>query len=44
MYIDDTVIASLITVGASLVIGVGIGVYAIKDTLQKGSTKDKKSQ
>ena len=35
MYIDNTVIASLLTVAATLVVGVVIGGIAIKGALQK---------
>ena len=37
MYIDNTVIASLLTVAATLVIGVVIGGIAIKGVLQADS-------
>ena len=40
MYIDNTVIASLLTVAATLVIGVVIGGIAIKGALQKGTDEN----
>lgn len=42
MYIDNTVIASLLTVAATLVIGVVIGGIAIKGVLQ--SVKEDKDK
>ena len=49
MYIDNTVIASLLTVAATLVIGVVIGGIAIKgalqqDTPQKSTDENKDAQ